>query len=86
MIRKRTILAYVVIFTALAAVALLYVSSAKAITPIRPEAHPSCHCKAKWDHRPYVYHRIWIASDGTKIYATCVVNPRTGVTLCSVHL
>jgi hypothetical protein len=51
---------------------------------LHPVAHPSCHCKARWDHGAYVYREIWIASDGTRIYAKCRVNPRNGSTSCRI--
>lgn len=59
-------------------------------SPIRPEAHPSCHCKARWDHGAYKYTttaRV-MDSDGHTyaVQTRCVVNPRTGVTNCSAWL
>lgn len=49
---------------------------------LHPVAHPSCHCKARWDHGAYTYRITWWATDGTSIFAKCRVNPRTGVTGC----
>jgi hypothetical protein len=67
-------------FLLLALVSL--VLAAPAVAAPRPEAHPSCHCKARWDHGAYVYREVWRAEDGTLIYAKCRVNPRNGNTWC----
>jgi hypothetical protein len=64
---------------------LLWSSKAQAQNPIQPQPHPSCHCKkAKWNHGAYTYRVVWKASDGTRIYAKCRVNPRNGKTTCWV--
>jgi len=52
-----------------------------------PEAHPSCHCKAQWDHRPYVYRSVvYVTVDGRTVTvpSVCRVNPRNGRTWCRI--
>ena len=68
---------------AVAVVAVLWLAvQARAGNPVHPVAHPSCHCKARWDHGAYTYPVVWTATDGTKIYGKCRVNPRNGITSC----
>jgi hypothetical protein len=73
---------------ALLASALLLFGGQSPIQP-QPQPHPSCkrahhHCQAKWDHGPYTYTTRWPTSDGGTVIARCRVNPRTGVTSCSI--
>jgi hypothetical protein len=44
-----------------------------AFAGMRPEAHPSCHCKARITRHAYWYRTVWTASDGTPIYVSCRV-------------
>jgi len=55
--------------------------------PVRPEAHPSCHCKALWDHGSYVYRSVvYVTVDGVRyvLPSVCRVNPRNGNTWCRI--
>jgi hypothetical protein len=53
----------------------------EAFAELRPEAHPSCHCRAHVSAKPYFYRTVWIASDGTPIHVVCRV---ARVTRCRI--
>ena len=60
-----------VVVCAIVAACLYVVAFARAA--IRPEPHPSCHCRAHINAQPYWFRTVWRAKDGTSIYVKCRV-------------
>lgn len=76
------------VFAICVAVAAALWMAGNSFAVLHPVAHPSCHCKAKWDHRPYVYQSVVTITDSAgnswTVPSRCRVDPGSGVTWCRI--